>query len=190
MRKIVTVDIFNIVWNDEEFYKLNDEVSLNLPDALNSVAVEVTCKSEDDIDEAVQAKLIEYLSDKYDIDTEEFDWEIVCTEDVKEAKENNMAKNKKKVQEQTTEHIVIVEPKNENNVAPVEEVVEVKEVSSKDIEKAQELLQVAVNEVVEGIIPLGELLKIALRKVRATSVLTKEEDKALNTLHIEVIVEK
>lgn len=54
--------------------------------------------------------------------------------------------------------------------------------------KAQELMDNAVNEVLDGIISKKELLNIAIRKVRATSVLSVEEDDALGKMHIEVKV--
>ena len=79
--KIVTVNVFNIVWNDEEFYKLNDDIVLDLPNQINSVALEVVYDIEDNFDEAVQDKISEYLTDTYLIDVEEYDWELVCTED-------------------------------------------------------------------------------------------------------------
>lgn len=101
-----------------------------------------------------------------------------------------MAKNKKKVQEQDVEHIVIVEPLKIQNVPVNVEVVDAtsKQVSTEDIDKAKELVQVAVNEVIEAVLPLGELLNIAKRKVRRTSVLTEEENEALDKLHVEVEV--
>lgn len=101
-----------------------------------------------------------------------------------------MAKNKKKsVVEQEVEHIVIAEPFNQRYV-PLETVVDdtQKEVCTADMDKARELLQVAVYEVMEGVLPLGELLNIAKRKVRHTSVLTEEENEALDKLHVEVDV--
>lgn len=79
--KIVTVNVFNIVWNDEEFYKLNDDMVLDLPNQINSVALEVVYDIEDNFDEAVQYKISEYLTDTYLIDVEEYDWELVCTDD-------------------------------------------------------------------------------------------------------------
>lgn len=79
--KIVTVNVFNIVWNDEEFYKLNDDVVLDLPNQINYLALEVVYDIEDNFDEAVQYKISEYLTDTYLIDVEEYDWELVCTED-------------------------------------------------------------------------------------------------------------
>lgn len=101
-----------------------------------------------------------------------------------------MAKNKKKVQEQDVEHIVIVEPLKIQNVPVNVEVVDdtSKQVSTEDMDKAKELVQVAVNEVIEAVLPLGELLNIAKRKVRRTSVLTEEENEALDKLHVEVEV--
>lgn len=79
--KIVTVNVFNIVWNDEEFYKLNDDVVLDLPNQINYLALEVVYDIEDNFDEAVQYKISEYLTDTYLIDVEEYDWELVCTDD-------------------------------------------------------------------------------------------------------------
>lgn len=79
--KIVTVNVFNIVWNDEEFYKLNDDMVLDLPNQINYLALEVVYDIEDNFDEAVQYKISEYLTDTYLIDVEEYDWELVCTED-------------------------------------------------------------------------------------------------------------
>lgn len=79
--KIVTVNVFNIVWNDEEFYKLNDDMVLDLPNQINYLALEVVYDTEDNFDEAVQYKISEYLTDTYLIDVEEYDWELVCTED-------------------------------------------------------------------------------------------------------------
>lgn len=79
--EIVTVNVFNIVWNDEEFYKLNDDMILDLPNHINSLALEVVYDENDNFDEAVQYKISEYLTDTYLIDVEEYDWELVCTED-------------------------------------------------------------------------------------------------------------
>lgn len=79
--KIVTVNVFNIVWNDEDFYKLNDDVVLDLPNQINYLALEVVYDIEDNFDEAVQDKISEYLTDTYLIDVEEYDWEVVCTDD-------------------------------------------------------------------------------------------------------------
>ena len=105
-----------------------------------------------------------------------------------------MAKNKKKVQEQEqgVEHILIIEPKlGETKVEPEavfnQPVVEKMEVTNA-MNKAQDLMNTAVNEVLDGIISKKELLAIAIRKVRATSVLSEEEDDALSKLHIEVKV--
>ena len=56
------------------------------------------------------------------------------------------------------------------------------------MDKAQELLQIAVNEVMEDVLPLGELLNLAKRKVRRTSVITEKENEALDKLHVEVEV--
>ncbi len=104
-----------------------------------------------------------------------------------------MAKNKKKVQEQEqgVEHILVIEPKlGETKVEP-EAVFNQKDEDAKAeatpaTDKAQELMNNAVNEVLDGIISKKDLLTIAIRKVRATSVLTEEEDDALSKLHIEV----
>lgn len=105
-----------------------------------------------------------------------------------------MAKNKKKVQEQEqgVEHILVIEPKlGETKVEPEavfnQPVVEKMEVTTA-MDKAQDLMNTAVNEVLDGIISKKELLAIAIRKVRATSVLSEEEDDALSKLHIEVKV--
>lgn len=56
------------------------------------------------------------------------------------------------------------------------------------MDKAKDLMNTAVNEVLDGIISKKELLALAMRKVRATSVLSEEEDDALSKLHIEVKV--
>lgn len=105
-----------------------------------------------------------------------------------------MAKNKKKVQEQEqgVEHILVIEPKlGETKVEPEavfnQPAVEKMEVTNA-MGKAQELMNTAVNDVLDGIISKKELLAIAIRKVRATSVLSEEEDDALSKLHIEVKV--
>lgn len=105
-----------------------------------------------------------------------------------------MAKNKKKVQEQEqgVEHILVIEPKlGETKVEPEavfnQPVVEKMEVTTA-MDKAQDLMNTAVNDVLDGIISKKELLAIAIRKVRATSVLSEEEDDALSKLHIEVKV--
>lgn len=79
-RSIVTVNVFNIVWNDEEFYKLTDDMVLDLPNHINSLALEVAYDTEDNFDEAVQHKISEYLTNTYLIDVEEYDWEVVCEE--------------------------------------------------------------------------------------------------------------
>lgn len=78
--KIVTVNVFNIVWNKEEFYKLTDDMVLDLPNHINSLALEVVYDVEDNFDEAVQYKISEYLTNTYLIDVEEYDWEFVCEE--------------------------------------------------------------------------------------------------------------
>lgn len=80
-RSIVTVNVFNIVWNDEEFYKFNDDMVLDLPNHINSLALEVVYDLKGNFDEAVQDKISEYLTDTYLIDVEEYDWEIVCEEE-------------------------------------------------------------------------------------------------------------
>lgn len=189
MRKLVTVNVFNIVWNDEDFFKHNDDVDLELPSFINNVALEVVYDKDDDFDPAVEYKINEYLNETHGIEVESFDWQYVCEE---EHKEKNMAKNKKKaVQEK--EHILIIEPKSGNdNIVNPEEVFK-KDAGEKQevtdaMNKAQELMNNAVNEVLDGIISKKELLSIAIRKVRATSVLSVEEDDALGKLHIEVKV--
>lgn len=106
-----------------------------------------------------------------------------------------MAKNKKKVigvaKELPYPYNVGVKPTveyvevNENTQPTYTE--EKREVTPA-MDKAQDLLQVAVNEVIEGVMPLGEILTIAKRKVRMTSVLSEEEDNELDKLHIEVDV--
>ena len=80
-RSIVTVNVFNIVWNDEEFYKLTDDMVLDLPNHINSLALEVVYDTEDNFYEAVQHKISEYLTNTYLIDVEEYDWEFVCEEE-------------------------------------------------------------------------------------------------------------
>ena len=54
---------------------------LDLPNQINYLALEVVYDIEDNFDEAVQYKISEYLTDTYLIDVEEYDWELVCTED-------------------------------------------------------------------------------------------------------------
>lgn len=80
--KLVTVNIFNIVWNDEEFYKMTDDMILDLPKHLNDVVVEVKDTEVGDFDDLVQKKISEYLSDNYMIDVEEYDWEVVCEDEM------------------------------------------------------------------------------------------------------------
>lgn len=80
-RSIVTVNVFNIVWNDEEFYKLTDDMVLDLPNHINSLALEVVYDTDDNFDEAVQYKISEYLTNTYLIGVEEYDWEFVCEEE-------------------------------------------------------------------------------------------------------------
>ena len=89
-----------------------------------------------------------------------------------------MAKNKNKVQEQGVEHTLVIEPKLSETKVEV----------TYAMDKAQELLQIAVNEVMEDALPLGELLNLAKRKVRRTSVITEKENEALDKLHVEVEV--
>lgn len=89
-----------------------------------------------------------------------------------------MAKNKNKVQEQSVEHTLVIEPKLSETKVEVTDA----------MDKAQELLQIAVNEVMEAVLPLGELLNLAKRKVRHTSVITEKENEALDKLHVEVEV--
>lgn len=111
-----------------------------------------------------------------------------------------MAKNKKKVntfeqekkagvvaQDQTSEHILIIPNECLSEELKAKEDDVKKEVTTA-MDKVQDLLQVAVNEVIEGVMPLGEILTIAKRKVRMTSVLSEEEDNELDKLHIEVDV--
>lgn len=81
-KKLVTVNIFNIVWNDEEFYKMTDDMILDLPKHLNDVVVEVSDTGDEDFDDLVQNKISEYLSDNYLIDVEEYDWEVVCEDEM------------------------------------------------------------------------------------------------------------
>ena len=184
MRKVITVNIFNIIWNDED-YNDNNDTGLALPSFENNVALEVVYDENDEFDPAVEYKINEYLTEKYCIDVESFDWQFVCEEQIKE---NNMAKNKKKVQapvavESTTPVATEQEVKQEVKV-------EAQEVTtcSDSMAKARELLNNAVNEVLDGIVTKQELLSIALRKVRATSVLTEEENDALNRLEVEINV--
>ena len=89
-----------------------------------------------------------------------------------------MAKNKNKVQEQGVERTLVIEPKLSETKVEVTDA----------MDKAQELLQIAVNEVMEDVLPLGELLNLAKRKLRRTSVITEKENEALDKLHVEVEV--
>lgn len=182
MRKVITVNIFNIIWNDED-YNDNNDTGLALPSFENNVALEVVYDENDEFDPAVEYKINEYLTEKYCIDVESFDWQFVCEEQIKE---NNMAKNKKKVQAPVN----VVPATTEQEVKEV--VTEVNEpvlcTCSDSMAKARELLNNAVKEVLDGIVTRQELLSIALRKVRATSVLTEEENEALDKLEIDVNV--
>lgn len=81
-KKLVTVNVFNIVWNDEEFYKMTDDMILDLPKHINDVVVEVNDTGDEDFDDLVQKKISEYLSDNYLIDVEEYDWEVVCEDEM------------------------------------------------------------------------------------------------------------
>lgn len=83
-RALVTVNVFNIVWNNEEYYKLSEEEVLDLPKHINDLALEVVYDENDNFDEAVQYKISEYLTDSYLIDVEEYDWELVCTKDMED----------------------------------------------------------------------------------------------------------
>ena len=82
------------------------------------------------------------------------------------------------MQEQGVERTLVIEP----------ELSETKVEVTDAMDKAQELLQIAVNEVMEDALPLGELLNLAKRKVRRTSVITEKENEALDKLHVEVEV--
>ena len=105
-----------------------------------------------------------------------------------------MAKKKKAVEQETNTnvtydagHITVIKPTlDEDNIVKPKEVFE--EEITDAMSKAQELMNNAVNEVLDGIISKKELLNIAIRKVRATSVLSVEEDDALGKMHIEVKV--
>lgn len=79
-RSIVTVNIFNIVWNDEDYYK-NNEDGIELADFINNVALEVVYDKLDNFYSAVEYKIREYLTDEYTIEVESFDWEVVCEEE-------------------------------------------------------------------------------------------------------------
>lgn len=78
-RSIVTVNIFNIVWNDEDYYK-NNEYGIELTDFINNVALEVVYDKLDNFYSAVEYKIQEYLTNEYSIEVESFDWEFVCEE--------------------------------------------------------------------------------------------------------------
>ena len=78
-RSIVTVNVFNIVWNDEDYYK-NNEDGIELTDFINNVALEVVYDKLDNFYSAVEDKLAEYLTNEYAIEVESFDWEFVCEE--------------------------------------------------------------------------------------------------------------
>lgn len=107
-----------------------------------------------------------------------------------------MAKKKKVVGQETNTnvtydagHITVIKPTvGEDNIVKPEEVFAEKKEITDAMSKAQELMDNAVNEVLDGIISKKELLNIAIRKVRATSVLSVEEDDALGKMHIEVKV--
>lgn len=78
-RSIVTVNVFNIVWNDEDYYK-NNEDGIELTDFINNVALEVVYDKLDNFYSAVEDKIAEYLTNEYAIEVESFDWEFVCEE--------------------------------------------------------------------------------------------------------------
>ena len=78
-RSIVTVNVFNIVWNDEDYYK-NNEDGIELTDSINNVALEVVYDKLDNFYSAVEDKIAEYLTNEYAIEVESFDWEFVCEE--------------------------------------------------------------------------------------------------------------
>ena len=78
-RSIVTVNIFNIVWNDEDYYKYNED-GIELTDFINNVALEVVYDKLDNFYSAVEDKIAEYLTNEYSIEVESFDWEFVCEE--------------------------------------------------------------------------------------------------------------
>lgn len=100
-----------------------------------------------------------------------------------------MSKKNKKAVEQTIEQVTTITPTEESVVVPAESVpVMSKEISTHAKAKAQELLNTAVKDVLAGIISSEALLSIARRKVRQTSVLSEEENEALEKLHIEVKV--
>lgn len=79
-RSIVTVNVFNIVWNDEDYYKYNED-GIELADFINNVALEVVYDKLDNFYPAVEDKIHEYLTNEYAIEVESFDWEIVCEEE-------------------------------------------------------------------------------------------------------------
>lgn len=73
--KLVTVNVFGIVWNDDEFNKVNDGVVLDLPNYINNLELEVVYDENDVFEEAVEYKISEYLTDTYKIDVDSYDWE-------------------------------------------------------------------------------------------------------------------
>ena len=79
-RSIVTVNVFNIVWNDEDYYKYNED-GIELADSINNVALEVVYDKLDTFYSAVEDKIAEYLTNEYAIEVESFDWEFVCAEE-------------------------------------------------------------------------------------------------------------
>ena len=79
-RSIVTVNVFNIVWNDEDYYKYNED-GIELADSINNVALEVVYDKLDTFYSAVEDKIAEYLTNEYAIEVESFDWEFVCEEE-------------------------------------------------------------------------------------------------------------
>lgn len=106
-----------------------------------------------------------------------------------------MAKKKRKVEEpvmfgvEVKPAVEYITPTlGETKVNPNKVFGDVKQEVTPAMQKAQELMEDAVNEVLDGIISKKELLSIAIRKVRATSVLSEEEDDALGQLNIEVKV--
>ena len=97
-----------------------------------------------------------------------------------------MSKKNKKVVEQ--ELVTTLKPEPSEVVVPAKTVFVMKREVTPAMAKAQELMNTAVREVLYGIISDEELLNIARRKVRQTSVLTEEENEALEEVHIEVKV--
>lgn len=74
--KVVDVKLMNIVWNDEEFNKSNEEVNLDLPSSIYNVTLEVVYDELDEFGPALEYKINEYLQDKYGIEVESFDYEV------------------------------------------------------------------------------------------------------------------